>query len=310
MGKKKKKKANKSLPKRICEQNHKKEVNSEQKVKSETSKIDKLNKASNWLQIIASIFAIVGISVLSIFGPVFSCLPSARLRESEASIAQVHITNDKRYIESCIDIPQQTRIFEYHDNEGNLIIGSRSLFISEFYYLITYYNSEDICIGYILISRDPNFSPELFKSERFFEKEIDYSLIEEYGRLHSVGISYGARRDHSSFYVRFYTHHLATNSCYIGLGFSDLGYVDDYSPFTELTENNLIDWSRSYFVIDDYDEETREQLIESASVFSKSKPNVYMEFLCDDSYDLDDLLNQELYICLAVNHIDVSLLTE
>ena len=55
----------------------------------------KIERIGNWLQIIASIFAILGISILTVSGPLKSVWKPFRVNEAEKQIEQIKVTESE-----------------------------------------------------------------------------------------------------------------------------------------------------------------------------------------------------------------------
>lgn len=102
--------------------------------------------------------------------------------------------------------------------------GIRSIYISDLFILVTYYNNESL-IGYIVISLDKHFNPEYYWThDKLLKKSFRTLNIGDYGYPLMIGQSLSSRKDCAQTYYEIYTHHLATNSELVGYGISSIGY--------------------------------------------------------------------------------------
>lgn len=255
------------------------------------------------LQIIASILTVLGISVASISGALINYMPCVQRNKAEKAAEKIRVTESQEYIESVLGTPQQTLEIEYKDTVGNTLVGKKSVFVADFYIFVTYYDEFDTCIGYFLIKNDKKFSPELYYEERAFDLSVPESEIDNLGYLSAVGHFTNSRADCSSFHIQYYSHHLALNGCYVGLGFTNLGEIDNdiMQNVYEYSHN----WNGGYLAVTN---ENRNEIELLEKRFANMEPNVFSVFLANDTYDVDELLSRELKMCLSLNHIDLRIL--
>lgn len=255
------------------------------------------------LQIIVSIFAILGISIGSVMGTLVEHLPCMQRYKAEQIVEKIRVTESKEYIESVLGIPQQTLEFNYKDDKGISLLGKKSVFVANYYTFIIYFNNSDDCIGYFLICNDRKFSPKLYYEENLFNLNISKSEIFNLGYLYSIAHFANNRSDCSSFHIQYYTHHLALNGCYVGLGFSNLGEINGKAIQTIYDYSQ--EWNNGYMIVE---KERRNEIELLEETFINMKPNVFSVFLANGTYDVDDLLRAELNMHLALSHIDLRIL--
>jgi len=270
----------------------------------------KLSKINLFLQIVASIVAILGISALSIAGPLINYWRPFKIIKAEHKVEQIKVTESREYIESVLGIPNQITVLEYRDGNGCGSEGQRAVYNNEFFLLITYYDDSDRCLGYVLISKDPEFSPQLFCDEKLFDTEINDNIIGDAGALTVIGHFLNSRADCSAYHLQYYYHHLGTNACYLGVGISELGHWNDKYASAILAYSEKIDLSQvdSYYEI--LTNDTRTEYVEKCKSFDYIQPNTFSVFICDDTVDIDSLLKLELKYKLGMSWIDYRRITE
>lgn len=260
-------------------------------------------KFSGILQIMVSVLAILGISVTSIFSTLSNYMPCIQRKNAENIVEKVKVTESQAYIESVLGIPQKTVDFKYKDSQGTKFIGEKSFFVTKYYTFVIYYNVSNTCIGYFLIKNDKKFSPKLYLEEEIFDLEVSKSEILDLGFTCGIGHFTNRRSDGSSYHIRYSTHHLALNGCYVGLGYSNLGNIDEKSM--DVVYKYSQEWNDGYFIVNN-DNRNEVELLEED--FKDLKPNVFSVFLANDTYDVNDLLSQELETGLALTQIELRIL--
>ena len=240
------------------------------------------------------------------------CKPTQpfRVNEAEKQIEQIKVTESRAYIESVLGVPNQTETFNYISNDGNCDEGMKAVFNDEFFLLGAYFDKADRCLGYILIAKDPKFSPKLFRDERLFEIGITDNSIDEAGYLAAIGHFLNSRADCSSYHIQYYYHHLATNNCYLGMGISELGYWQDNYSLAMLAFNEKTDLSKADSYYEIVTNDTRSECMEKCKEFNVINPNTFSVFLADNSLDVDALLKEELRFELGLSWIDYRRITE
>lgn len=212
----------------------------------------------NTLQCIAAIFTILGITIISIFGPIINKIPSKQIRDAESKMEQIGLRQSKEYIDNLIGPAKSYTEIDLQNIDGTIQKGSKSVYESKYYLLICYYRNDNSLLGYFLISKDKKFKP----------KETDETLIHIigdenlfYDRIKDKFCSVTARRgflvmiayrlqpfraDGSGYYMEYHYHHFSTRNIYYGIGFSEFGYSDapsylwKYNPQKTIRKNNSL----------------------------------------------------------------------
>lgn len=269
-----------------------------------------LKKTNTWLQIIAALFTVLGVSIFTLVGPLKNHIKWFRVSEAEAAIEQIKISESRTYIESVLGIPNVTTTLDYHGSNDVASYGQKAVYNHEFFLLITYYDNSDSCLGYILVTKDPSFTPKLFKGDQIFSMKMEDTDLDNIGNLIAVGHFLNNRADCSNYHIQYYFHHLATNGCYLGVGISDLGY------WTNEYANSLIEYNEkmgeitgnSYF--EEITNDTRLEYINRCQMFDSLKPNVFSVFNNANSLDINELLKTELNCKLGISHLEYRRITE
>lgn len=172
------------------------------------------------------------------------------------------------------------------------------------YTFITYFDDNEILQGYFLISNDDSFVPKMFRNEKIFGEKLSNYTDELFGGyLAVISSSYGMRRDTSDHFMKYYTHHLATNGCLIGIGVSSLGFGEnDFVSLAGDEDGFIVGFPIDY---DEYEE--RFSLINECNI------NAFAMFNFDD-YDLPidivELIKEETWIMLGITQKDYDMLVE
>lgn len=269
-----------------------------------------LEKTNTWLQIIAALFTILGISIFTLVGPLKSHIKLFRVSEAEAAIEQIKISESRAYIESVLGIPNITTTLDYYGSNDAAYDGQKVVYNHELFLLIIYYDNSDSCLGYILVAKDPSFAPELFRGDHIFSMKMEDSDIDNIGNLIAVGHFLNSRADCSSYHIQYYSHHLGTNGCYLGVGVSDLGYWSkEYA--NSLTEyNEKLDEITGNTYFEEITNDTRREYINRCQMFDSIKPNVFSVFDNANSLDINELLKTELNCKLGLSHVEYRRITE
>ena len=279
-----------TINKRICVHLYKRNENADKKIHTT-------------LHTIVSVFALLGVSLTSIFGAISGYIPCIQRKNAEDIVEKIKVTESKAYIESVLGTPQKTLEFEYKDNQGTKLTGEKSVFVTKHYTFIIYYDISNSCMGYFLIKNDKKFSPKLYLEEEIFDLKISNSEILDLGFTCGIGHFTNGRSDCSSYHIQYSTHHLALNGCYIGLGFSNLGEIDEKSM--EVVYRYSKEWNDGYLTVTN---DNRDEIELLEDDFMGLKPNVFSVFFANDTYDINELLSQELKMGLAITHIDLRML--
>lgn len=223
------------------------------------------------------VLAILGITIVQILSSIWNSFSFVKMYNEEKNIQQIKVSQDYEYIEQILGKPMVKKDINLPlSNKTKCMIGSKAIFCSQYYTIITYFDDEQTLQGYFLISHKKLFIPKMFRNKKVIGKKLsNYTNDLFNGHLTIISSSYGSRRDGSSHFMKYYTHHLATNGCLIGVGVTSLGFYDNYKIFNCLTND------KENFVFAtpiDYDEykERFEQI-------NKAKINMFSMFAYDNS---------------------------
>ena len=155
-----------------------------------------------------------------------------------------------------------------------------------------------------MISNNDSFTPKMFRNEKMFGDKLSNYTKELFGGyLAVISSSYGMRRDTSDHFMKYYTHHLATNGCLIGIGVSSFGFGD--IDFVSLAGDE--DGFIAGFPIDYNEYKERFNLINESNI------NTFAMFNFNDydlTIDVIELIKEETYLMLGMTQIDYDILTE
>lgn len=266
--------------------------------KEPLKKINRTN-INRKIQFVAAIVTILGVSLISILGPLKDSIPIVQRKGFEKLAEQIKVSRSKEYIDYILGVPVSTETIKY--NNG-FEIGKRSLHNNKYFLLITYYRADDTLLGYFLISKTERFATKMFRDTPVFQSTFEKGPEITGGYLAANSYFRGLRRDTSDHYIEYYFHHLATNGCFVGFGITDLVYYkDNYSKF-------LLGYPEESGVIE-VTNVNRNDLLEKREPIKKMKPNVFSIFI-DDEINILELLSNELDSRLVLTHIEYDRLSE
>lgn len=261
-----------------------------------------MNKKKLTLDRIGLIFAIFGITICQIITTFWNKLPCVKINKVENKVEKIKVLQNYDYIEQILGKPMIKDEFKLpvRDKE-EYIIGSKAIFNSKLYTIIAYFDDIETLQGYFLISHKSSFKPKMFKDNKIFNKKI--SDFEVSGYLALMSSSYSSRQDGSSHYMKYFTHHLSTNGCLIGVGISSLGYYKNKDTFFCLAGKE------DYFTYGtpvDYDI-YRDKL----DSISKNRINTFAIFIYDYTcIDIIELLRKETKNKLGMSELEYSILVD
>lgn len=267
----------------------------------------KINYKSVFCQLerLSILLAILGLTAVQIISLIWSEIPLVKICKEEKKIEQIKITQNYEYVEQILGRPSVKKDFSFPMIEGEeAIIGSKAIFCSELYTIISYFNNDGTLQGYFLISHKNSFSPNMFRKKDLIGKKLSCYDDELFGgALIAISSSYITRRDGSSHFMKYYYHHLGTNGCLIGIGVSSLGFVDDYKKFTSLAgeEDNFV-----FNIPIDYNEyKNRFAQVNHYNI------NAFAMFIYQDSpIDVKELIREETTFKLGMSEIEHAMLYE
>lgn len=261
---------------------------------------------ANILTVVASIFAIVGISIVSTVGPLYTNSTLCRRSNQEKNIQTINVNESKDYIESVLGVPKMYTNIEIPLTDGGVEHGYKAIYSNEFYTLIGYFKNNASLFGYFIINKDPKFNPILYRGRTVFNTQLSSFKIEG-EKLLAYNLNAG-RNDTSSYYIKFSHHHLATFDCYVGLGISSLGYLSDYKYLVRKIDNG-----ESFKIIYQDDKLLgyldKEQL-DYLSDIGKAEINTFANFKKDEKVNLLQLLEKEFYNKLGITYSEYCYLND
>lgn len=277
-------------------------------MKWENMKKTKIKKKTNfikfikeWISIFASLLAILGFGLISIINQFGSEIPIIKNNKYENKIEKIKVSENSEYVKSILGNPQLSKEYIYYTNSNEEIEGERCIYVNDYFILILYYEQDDSLLGYVLISKNEKFTPYVYRDITLKDKVKDIYKTTG-GYMVSIYHNQGSRKDCSQTHIQFYYHHLATNSCRIGVGISDLGYWNNEM-------NNLIykywENSREYKRLTLYENIEFESLKSNIDIYSNIQPNVFSVFI-DDDVDLNKLFEQEFAEGIVFTHLTYS----
>lgn len=259
------------------------------------------NKFNVSLNLLATIFALCGVTLFSIISHCFNNLTIVKINNAEDKIEAIKVTQNVAYIESVLGKPMTKQAFSFPTiSKEKQLTGSKAVYGSDYYTLIAYFNEDDTLFGYFLISQNKLFNPRIFRNANVMNKRLHYFGDEEFGGgLYAISNSYLGRRDGSIHHLKYYYHHLGTNNCIIGIGLSSLGYSQGDIPYVK---TSLI-YDGTYIDYNDYSSQYKE--------IDKFKTNTFAIFIADDEFiDIEAFLNLETQEGLALTHIELDRLVD
>lgn len=178
-----------------------------------------------FLIVVIALFGITFDSIArKIFYDIIPCT-SICLREEELKCLRVDFSRE--YIESKLGVPKSISEIQMSDDTYY-----RAIYTDEYYTLLCFYNQDSSLLGYMLISNKECFD---FKSYRSNVKLLKYSVSEAREMLEEEGIQSNIinkehfesdRMDNNRYYYECKMQHSmeAQEPCYIGFGYTDIGY--------------------------------------------------------------------------------------
>ena len=115
--------------------------------------------------------------------------------------------------------------------------------------------------------------------------------------------SCGTRADCSSYHIQYYYHHLGTNNCYLGIGYSDLGVSNKMAELA-VQNYNSSNTCNSNNTLTEVTLTNKEALVSQCDIFNSIKPNVFSVFLNDGTFDANSLLQKELQFSLGITLLE------
>lgn len=168
---------------------------------------------------------------------------SIYLREQELRCLRTDFSRE--YIENKLGKPKN--IYEI-----NLFRKSyfKTIYVDKYYTLLCYYNDIGSLLGYMIISNRSDFSYQCYRSDT---KLVDNSVFEARNIFEKEGIVsdlikkekfYGDRLDNNKYYYECKMQHSfgALEICYVGFGFTDIGYLSDRIEPNMDVENTKINF--------------------------------------------------------------------
>ena len=238
----------------------------------------------------------------------------ASVNNAEQTIEKIHVTQSYDYVESILGKPYANNSFEFLANENSeesVVVGHRAVFGSEYYTIITYFDDDETLFGYFLISQNPLFNPKQCFGLEVFGKEISSYPDESIPcYMPAISGSLSTRPDGSSHFMKYYYHHLHTNGCLLGYGFSS---------FDCESESNQVLPFKPHGDLDNLILHTDEGLVqginysEYQSAFEEADKlisNTFSIFVFDGKIDILDLLAQETNQKLIFTELEMERLTK
>lgn len=209
----------------------------------------KSNTVANVLTILASLFAIVGISIVSTVGPVYYNSTTHIRNTQEKIIQTINVCESKEYIDDTLGTPKICTAIEIPLQNNLTEQGQKAVYANKFYTLIGYYRQDNSLFGYIIIQKDKKFNPILYRKNHIFSNTME-STLPYYKKIIFCNI-YASRNDTSAYYLSLSHHSLSTFDCFVGSGVSDLGYLENKYFFTRCSYDDVFHptlsmWYRKY----------------------------------------------------------------
>lgn len=271
-------------------------------------KMFKLPNIANILTIIASIFAIVGISIVSTVGPLFTKSTVYNRNEQEKIIQKINVTESKDYIDSILGEPKTCVKLDIPSKEGNSESGQKAIYSNQFCIVICYFRQDSSLLGYIIINKDPKFNPILYRGQKIFEKRVcDINL--GYEKL--ISCCYSSRNDTSSYYMSFSHHTLATLDCFVGVGASMLGdnLIKDWGKeFIGILEKN--DYKNIIYSDDELFAYLDRAKISEFDELNKVEINTFANFKRDENIDMLKFFKEEFSYKLSITYSEYCYLND
>lgn len=261
---------------------------------------------ANTITIIASVFAIVGISIVSTVGPLYSNSTSYRRNNQEKIIQTINVNENKDYLDNVLGVPKMCIEIDIPLIDGNVERGHKAIYSNEFYTLIGYFKEDMSLFGYFIINKDPKFNPILYRGRTVFKtKLLNFDISRE--KLLAYNLNAG-RNDTSSYYIKFSHHHLATFDCFIGLGISSLGYLSDNACLTRKIDNG--ESSKLIYQDDELFRYLDKEQIDFLPDIGQGKINTFANFKNDRDIYLLILLKEEFYNKLGITYAEYCYLND
>lgn len=274
-------------------------------------KIFESPNVANILTIVASIFAIAGVSIVSTVGPLFTKTTAYNRNEQEEIIQKINVTESKDYIDNILGTPKTCTELDIPLKNGTSENGQKNIYSNQFYIVICYFRQDNSLLGYFIINKDTEFNPILYRGQKIFGKRIcDIDL--SYEKL--ISYYYGDRNDTSSYYISFSHHHLDTLDCFIGVGVSmfgdhtgkDLNKVNSYIKSISENDNfkNIIYSDNELF---GYLDRTT---VSKFTELNKVKINTFANFKQNENIDLLEFFKREFNYKLAITYSEYCYLND
>lgn len=270
------------------------------------SKKERRNSFLSVLNSVSMLVVVFGLTIPQIVTIFWNKLPCVKIKKEEKIVEQLKVSQNYYYIEQILGKPMVKEDFHLPvRNKDEYIIGSKAIFCSELYTIITYFDDSETMFGYFLISHKNSFAPKMFRNMKTFNDKISNYVSGSFnGYLAMISSSYASRQDGSSHFMKYFTHHLGTNGCLVGVGISSLGFYKDRQTFFSLAGTEIEDFFFDRPI--DYSKyEKRFELI------NECKINTFAMFIYDyTAIDVVELIKKETRMKLGLSHIEHSFLTE
>ena len=217
-------------------------------VKTVSLFIKKDAKAELWkniLEVVATVFAIVGITVIGLFGNVYEKIPAYKRHVAEKNLQKIGVGVSKEFVDELFGIPKSVTKEDLPLINNGVGECYREIYDDGYCTLICYYYDDESLFGYFVIDKDKKFKPKLTKKDliHFFGYDtVFYQPIKSMFKYDSpdkslfrMMIAYRMnpyRADSSGFYWECYYHHMSTGGLYIGIGQSEFGFYEHPEYYT------------------------------------------------------------------------------
>lgn len=238
------------------------------------NKIFKRNKIRNYIKNIFTFswktFIKIVIILVALFGITFDStvkklfyeyIPTTAIYLRKQELECLRTDFSREYIENELGKPKN--IYEINLFKKTYF---KTIYVDKYYTLLCYYNDIGSLLGYMIVSNGSDFSYQCYRSDT---RLVDNSVFEARNILENEGIVseliksekfYGDRLDNNKYYYECKMQHSygALEICYVGFGFTDIGYLPNKiepNMDVENTKINFITVFNEYNFNGDYGKE-------------------------------------------------------
>lgn len=232
------------------------------------------------LETLLLIFGVLGIGFIGgIAKPVYDNLPWVYRGAFEEKIESIKPTQSYEYIKSVLGEAQVSERFELPLENDGIEIGARNIWANDLYTMIGYFRNDESLYGYIMISQNKKFKPEIgsdFYNKNGFGKLMKTTFVDAHKKsncyIDMVRGCYANSALLSSYYVELYD--FSRSDFYYGVALTSLGVNRDKEFEEDMYELNTI----PYFKMGTTTEEVRPENNSTYQKYREMKPNAMLLF--------------------------------